>query len=289
MQPFEYAAPASVDEAVALLTRHGSDAKVLAGGQSLLPILNYRLARPRIIVDVNDLPLAEIRVERGRVHLGALVRHATLTSSPVVARECPLLAEAAALIGNVRARTMGTLGGSLAHADPAAELPLAIVALDARLEVRSARGTRTLGASEFFTGYLTTALAADELLTAVDVPAMRGMGTAVEEFSRRPGDFALVAVAALVRIDGRGRVEDARVAVGGVGPAPARIAAAEDALRGQEPTSERIARAGTAARGGVEPGSDAFASASYRTLLTGVLTKRALTRAVARALEVPAS
>src|SRR5688500_4295767 len=118
MQPFEYAAPASVDDAVALLARHGAEAKVLAGGQSLVPLLNYRLARPRVVVDVNDLPLADIRVDGDRLAVGALVRHATLASSPVVARECALLAEAAALVGNVRVRTLGTLGGSLAHADP---------------------------------------------------------------------------------------------------------------------------------------------------------------------------
>jgi CO/xanthine dehydrogenase FAD-binding subunit len=287
MQPFDYAAPVSVDDALALLARHGSDAKVLAGGQSLLPILNYRLARPGLVVDVNDLPLAGIGVTDGRLRVGALVRHASLTSSPVVARECPLLAEAAGLIGNVRARTLGTLGGSLAHADPAAELPLAAVALDATIEARSVRGVRTIAVRDFFTGYLTTALAGDELLTAVDVPVTRGMGSAMEEFSRRPGDFALVAVAALVRIDARGRIDDARVAVGGVGPGPVRLTAVEEALHGHEPTADRIARAGETARGAVAPGGDAFASAAYRTLLTGVLTKRCLTRAVARAMHVP--
>ena len=288
VQPFDYAAPSSVDDALALLARHGADAKVLAGGQSLLPILNYRLARPRLVVDVNALPLESIDVTDGRLRLGALTRHATLTSSPVVARECPLLNEAAGLVGNVRVRTLGTLGGSLAHADPAAELPLAVVTLDATLEARSARGVRTIAARDFFRGYLTTTLAADELLTAVDVPVTRDMGSAIEEFSRRPGDFALVAVAVLTRIDARGRVEDVRVGLGGVGPGPVRVAAVEDALRGQEPTADRIARAGEIARAAVEPSGDAVASAGYRKLLAGVLTKRALTRAVARAMDVPA-
>jgi carbon-monoxide dehydrogenase medium subunit len=286
VQPFEYAAPASVDDAIALLARHGADAKVLAGGQSLLPILNYRLARPRVVVDVNDLPLADVRTDGDRLALGALVRHATLAASPVVARECALLAQAAGLIGNVRVRALGTLGGSLVHADPAAELPLAVVALDGRLHARSPRGARTIEARDFFTGYLTTALAPDELLTAVSVPVTRGSGVALEEFSRRPGDFALVAVAAVVAIDRRGRVEQARVAVGGVGPAPVRLAAAEAALRDHEPTAEQIARVAAVARDGVSPGGDAFASAGYRKLLAGVLTKRALTLAVTRAMQV---
>ncbi|MBI2204444.1 MAG: xanthine dehydrogenase family protein subunit M [Candidatus Rokubacteria bacterium] len=288
MQPFEYAAPASVDEALALLARHGADAKVLAGGQSLVPLLNYRLARPRFVVDVNDLPLDEIRVDAGRVRLGALVRHSTLAASAVVARECPLLTEAAALIGNVRVRSLGTVGGSLAHADPAAELPLAMVALDARFELRSARGSRTVEVRDFFSGYLTTVLRPDELLTSVDAPPTRGAGTAVEEFSRRPGDFALVAVAAIVTIDRQGRVENARVAIGGIDGVPRRIPAVENALRGEPPATDRIARAAELARAEVTPQSDALASGEYRTLLAGVLTKRALARAVSRAMAVPA-
>ena len=284
MPAFEYVAPSSIDDALALLARHGGDAKVLAGGQSLLPILNYRLARPRVVVDVNDLPLDEIRVEAGRLRLGALVRHATLASSPLIARECPILAEAAALVGNVRVRTLGTLGGSLAHADPAAELPLAMMALDAEYEVRSARGTRTIAAREFTTGVLSTALAPDELVTSIDVPVTGGMGWAVEEFSRRPGDFAMAAVATLVKVDARGRVDDVRLAVGGVGPRPARVAVAEDVLRGQEPSSERIAAAADRLRGAINPASDAFASDAYRRLLAGVLTRRALVRAVGRSM-----
>jgi carbon-monoxide dehydrogenase medium subunit len=287
MHPFEYAAPASVDEALGLLARHGGDAKVLAGGQSLLPILNYRLARPRVVVDINDLPLAEVRVADGRLRLGALVRHETLAASPVVARECPLVAEAARLIGNVRVRSLGTLGGSLAHADPAAELPLAMAALDARLEARSARAARTIEARDFFAGYLTTTLAPDELLTSIDVPVTAEAGVAVEEFSRRPGDFALVAVAAVVAIDARGRVSDARVAIGGIDAVPRRIAAVEDALRGEAPVADRIARASALARQRVTPQSDAFASPGYRALLAGVLCQRALTRAVANAMAVP--
>ena len=286
MQPFAYVAPSSLEEAVALLAQHGAEAKVLAGGQSLIPILNYRLARPRVVIDIGGLPLHGVRVDDGRLRLGALTRHFDLEESALVARDAPLLREAVRLVGNVRVRTLGTLGGSLAHADPAAELPMAMLALDARVTAVSSRGSRTIDAAQLFTGYLTTALAADEILTEVDVPATRSAGAAVEEQSRRAGDFAIVAVAAVVAIDGRGRLDDVRLAYAGVGATPLRARGAEDALRGHEPTSERIARAADVARGSVEPASDAFVSAAYRTLLVGVLTRRALTRAVASAMAV---
>jgi aerobic carbon-monoxide dehydrogenase medium subunit len=285
MTPFDYVSPATVDEALAVLARHGPEAKVLAGGQSLVPLLNYRLARPRVVVDINGLPLETITVVPGRLRLGPLTRHATLARSPEVARECPILGEAAALIGNARVRTLGTLGGSLAHADPAAELPMAMVALDARLSIRGPSHGRTVAAHEFFTGYLSTVLAADELLTEIEVPPARGFGYAVEEFARRPGDFAIVAVAALVRIDRHGRVEDARLVFGGVGAAPVRARPAEDALRGGEPTAERVKRVAEMARSGLDPASDAFVSAAYRKLLAEVLARRALTRASTRALQ----
>jgi CO/xanthine dehydrogenase FAD-binding subunit len=239
-----------------------------------------------VVIDIGGVPLDGARVVDGRLRLGALTRHADLEESDLVARECPLLREAARLIGNVRVRALGTLGGSLAHADPAAELPMAMLALDARVTAASTRGTRTLDAAELFRGYLTTALTPDELLTEIDVSVTRGAGVAVEEQSRRAGDFAMVAVAAVVTIDRRGRVEDARLAYAGVGATPVRAAAAEDALRGHEPTAERVARAAEVARAAIEPGSDAFVSAAYRKLLIGVLTRRALTRAVAGAMAV---
>ena len=287
MHPFEYAAPETLDDALALLHEHGAEAKVLAGGQSLVPLLNYRLAQPRLVVDINGLPLAGLRVENGWLRLGALTRHQELEESPEIARSCPLLSEAARLIGNVRVRSLGTVGGSLAHADPTAELPLAIVALDARLTLASPSGRRTVAARDFFTGYLSTALAPDELLTELAVPVTRGMGWAVEEFARRAGDFAVVAVAALVSLDRRGRVNDARLTFAGVADRPVRAAAAEDVLRGQEPSGDRLARAAEIARDALTPQSDAFVSGAYRRLLAGVLARRALGRAAARALEVP--
>jgi CO/xanthine dehydrogenase FAD-binding subunit len=284
VHPFDYEVPETVDDALALLAEQRDQARVLAGGQSLIPILNYRLAKPQLIVDINDLPDPGIRFSAGRLQLGALVRHHALEESPEVARHCPILAEAAALIGNVRVRSLGTVGGSLAHADPAAELPMVMAALEARLTLRGRDGSREVAAGDFFTGTLTTALRPGELLTLIDVPDLRGVGWAVEEFSRRAGDFAVVGVAALVSVDSRGRVDDVRLAYAGVADRPVRGSRGEDVLRGQEPTAERVAAAAAAARDSLAPASDAFVSAGYRSLLAGVLGRRALSRAVARAM-----
>jgi CO/xanthine dehydrogenase FAD-binding subunit len=284
VHPFEYAAPETLEDALALLHEHRDEAKVLAGGQSLVPLLNYRLARPRVVVDINGLPLDSIALEEGRLRLGALVRHHQLEESPTIARHAPLLREAAQLIGNVRVRTLGTLGGSLAHADPAAELPTVMTALDARLTVASAAGRRTIAARDFITGPLTTVLAPDEIVTEVEIPTPPAQGFAVEELARRAGDFGLVVIAALVRVDRSGRVEDARLALGGVADRPVRAAAAEEALRGREPTAGVLARAAELAREPLDPPSDAFASGAYRRLLAGVLVRRALAGAVARAI-----
>ena len=284
MHPFEYVAPDTLDTVLGLLREHGDEAKILAGGQSLIPILHYRLAKPRVVIDINGLPLGDIVVENGRLGVGALVRYHQLEESDAIARRCPLLAEAARLIGNVRVRTLGTVGGSLAHADPAAELPAVMTALDARLAVASPSGRRTVAAREFFTGPLTTVLAPDEIVTGVEMDAVPGYGWAVEELSRRAGDFAVVAAVALVSLDRRGRVDDARVAFGGVADRPVHARGAEDALRGREPTAEALARGAQAARDALNPPSDAFVSGVYRRHVAGVLCRRALTRAVERAL-----
>ena len=283
MRSFDYVAPDTVAGALALLREHGEHAKVLAGGQSLVPLLNYRLAAPRIVVDVNQLPLDGIHASDGRLRLGALVRHHQLEESDEIARRCPVLREAVALVGNVRVRSLGTIGGSLAHADPAAELPMATLALDGRFTLASGQGTRVVAAHEFFTGPLTTAMRPDELLTEIDVAAPPARGWAVEEIARRAGDFAIVAVAALVNLDARGRAADVRLAFGGVAATPVRAVVAEEALTDQEPTAERIAQAATIARDALSPHTDAFVSAAYRRHLAGVLARRALTRAIARA------
>jgi carbon-monoxide dehydrogenase medium subunit len=286
VRPFEYAAPETLDEALGLLASGGGEVRALAGGQSLIPLLNYRLAAPRMIVDLNRVPAGEIRIERDRVALGMMARHGELAESPALARACPLLGEAARLVGNVRVRTLGTVGGSLAHADPAAELPLVAVALDAVLTVASRRATRRVPAADFFTGYLATSLEPDELVTEIDLPVTAGRGSAVEELARRAGDFAMVAVAAVVGVDRRGRVDEARLAFGGVGPRPLRAPPAEEAMIGHEPSAERLAMAARTARAAIHPHGDAFASAAYRSLLVEVLGRRALARAAQRALEV---
>jgi CO/xanthine dehydrogenase FAD-binding subunit len=283
MYPFEYVAPQTLDDALALLREHGDDAKILAGGQSLIPILHYRLARPRVVIDINALPLGAIAADDGHIRLGSLVRYHELEDSDVIARRCPVLAGAARLIGNVRVRTLGTVGGSLAHADPAAELPAVMTALDARLTVASASGRRTLAAGEFFTGPLTTALAPDEIVTDIEIPATPRHGWAVEELSRRAGDFAIVAAVALVSLDRGDRVDDVRIAFGGVGDRPLPAHAAAAALRGLEPTPEALARVAEAARAALDPPSDAFVSGAYRRHVAGVLCRRALTHAVERA------
>jgi CO/xanthine dehydrogenase FAD-binding subunit len=218
------------------------------------------------------------------VRLGALVRHHALEESPEIAQACPLLREAARLIGNVRVRSLGTVGGSLAHADPAAELPLVMVMLDARLTARRAGGTRQIGAGEFFTGYLGTVLEPDELLTQIEIPRTVGKGTALEEMARRAGDFAVIAAAALVGVDRRGRVDEVCLAYAGTGPQPVRARQAEDVLLGHEPTAQSVARAAALARETLPTVADAFASAAYRSLLVEVLGRRALARAVSGAM-----
>jgi carbon-monoxide dehydrogenase medium subunit len=280
---FDYHAPHSLDEAVALLARYGGDAKVLAGGQSLMPMLNFRLARPAALVDLNRIPaLAFVREDDGTVALGAMTRQRTIEFSADVARRLPLLVEATRWVGHLPIRSRGTIGGSLAHADPSAEYPAVLTALDGEVVAQGPRGRRTLRAAELFEGYLTTRLAADELLVEVRLPAMpAGAGWAFEEFARRHGDFAIVGVAAMVARDGE-RCRLARLATAGTGPVPVRLRAAEEILE-REGLGPAAIRA-TAARASelVEPDSDVHASAAYRRHLTGVLVGRALQRALER-------
>jgi CO/xanthine dehydrogenase FAD-binding subunit len=236
--PFEYDAPESVEEALDLLARHGEDAKVLAGGQSLVPLLNFRLARPERLVDVNRLgELAYVRESDGRLKLGALTRTAALERSELVALRWPLLREAVRYAGHPQIRSRGTVGGSVAHADPAAELPVVLTALDARFTVRSVRGARTLAPSELFAGFLTTTLAPDELVVEIDVPPLPpGAGTAFVEYARVHGDFALAGAAVTVSSAG------AAVVLLRAAPTPLRVADAERALvEGADEDAARLA------------------------------------------------
>jgi carbon-monoxide dehydrogenase medium subunit len=281
---FDYHAPATVDEAVALLARYGGDAKPLAGGQSLVPLLNFRLARPAAIVDLNRIAaLAYIREANGHVALGAMTRQRTIEFSPVVARRLPLLREATRWVGHLPIRSRGTIGGSVAHADPSAEYPAVLTALEGTVVARGPRGERVVPAGDLFETYLTTRLAADELLVEVRLPSMpEGAGYAFEEFARRHGDFAIVGVAAVVVLDGD-RCVRARLATAGAGAVPLRLRAAEAALERDGLGDEAIRAAARQAAGLVAPDSDLHASADYRRHLTEVLTARALLRARERA------
>jgi carbon-monoxide dehydrogenase medium subunit len=278
---FDYHAPHGIDQAVELLVRYGGEAKILAGGQSLMPMLNFRLARPAALVDVNRIPaLAYIREEDGTVVFGAMTRQRTIEFSPVVARRLPLLREATRWVGHLPIRSRGTIGGSIAHADPSAEYPAVLTALDGEVVVQGPRGRRTLKPAALFETYLTTSLAPDELLVEVRLPAMAaGAGFAFEEFARRHGDFALVGIAAMVVRDAA-RCTTARLASAGAGPVPVRLRAAEEILERDGLGAAAIDAAAARAAELVNPDSDVHASADYRRHLTQVLTARALRRAV---------
>lgn len=280
---FDYHAPATVEDAVGLLARYQGEAKVLAGGQSLMPLLNFRLSRPAALVDLNAIPdLAYIREADGVVRIGAMTRQRSIEFSPVVRRRLPLLAEATTLLAHLPIRTRGTIGGSLAHADPSAEYPAVLTAMDGTVVVRGPRGERVLGPSELFRSYLTTSLAPDEILVEARLPAPpAGAGFAFEEFSRRHGDFAIVGIAAMLADDGL-RGVSARLAAAGTGPVPIRLRGAEEILEREGLTEAAIEAAAGRAAELVDPDSDLHASAAYRRHLARVLTARALRRAQAR-------
>ncbi len=278
---FDYHAPTSLDEAVALLQRYGGDAKILAGGQSLMPLLNFRLSRPAALVDLNRIAsLAYIREENGQVRLGAMTRQRTIEFSPVVARRLPLLSEATKWVGHLPIRTRGTIGGSIAHADPSAEYPAVLTALEGEVVASGPKGERVVKAKDLFLTYLTTSLESDEVLAEIRLPVMPvGAGFALEEFSRRHGDFAIVAIAAMVVRDAA-RCKQARLATAGAGPVPVRLRAAEEILERDGVTDAAIDAAARRAAELVSPDSDIHASADYRRHLTMVLTRRALKRAL---------
>jgi len=278
---FDYHAPTSLDDAVALLQRYGGDAKILAGGQSLMPLLNFRLSRPAALVDLNRIAsLAYIREENGQVRLGAMTRQRTIEFSPVVARRLPLLSEATKWVGHLPIRTRGTIGGSIAHADPSAEYPAVLTALEGEVVARGPKGERVVKAKDLFLTYLTTSLESDEVLSEIRLPVMPvGAGFALEEFARRHGDFAIVAIAALVVRDAA-RCKQARLATAGAGPVPVRLRAAEEILERDGVTDAAIDAAARRAAELVSPDSDIHASADYRRHLTMVLTRRALKRAL---------
>lgn len=277
--PFSYHRPESVEDALGLLAAIGDEAKILGGGQSLVPMLNLRLARPEALVDINEIGLDSIDVENDIVRLGTLVRHQTLEHDPIIAAEAPLLAVAAPLIGHPPIRVRGTLGGSIAHADAAAELPAVIVALDAVIHVRSASASRRITASEFFHGPFMTALDDDEMIVGIDVPRHGTYRCAYEEFAIRAGDFALVGATVAIKLGGDGTVDDARIALSGAGSVPVRAGEAEQALLGTRLDPSSIAAAGAEAAAAASPSSDIHGAEQYRRHLADVLTQRAIARA----------
>jgi aerobic carbon-monoxide dehydrogenase medium subunit len=273
---FELHAPESIDDVVALLAEHGDEVKVLAGGQSLVPMLALRLTRFEHLVDVNRVPaLAGVESRNGHVRVGATTRHRTVELSPDVTRSVPLLARATANVGHFQIRNRGTLGGALAHADPAAEQPAVALALDAVMEIAAQGSAREVTAAEFFQGTWTTALEPEELLTAVRFPVWSGRcGFAVEEVARRAGDFALVGAVCGVALGDNG-VERAAIALFGVGDTPVRATASEAVLVQGGDAAEAAARAVEV----IDPIDDLHASAAYRRTVAGVVVRRAIERA----------
>lgn len=284
---FDYVRPDSIDEVVSLLAEHGGEAKIIAGGQSLMPLLNFRMLRPALLIDINRIPdLGSVAEEAGRLRVGARTRHHTLEMSPVVARHFPVLSEAMSHVAHLAIRNRGTIGGSLSHADPAAELPMMAMLLDAEIEVRAKRENRRIAAADFFVAPLTSALEEDELVTEIVFPKLpTRTGWGFEEFAQRSGDFAIAAVAALVSLRD-GKIEDVRIAAMGVDETPLRFRDVETGLAGQTPTVDLMRSAAASMRAIVQPNTDLKASADYRRHLVEAIAERVLVKAWRRAEEV---
>ncbi len=287
--PFKYIAPSTLTEALDIMTQHGYDAKLLAGGQSLIPVMNFRLAQPAIIVDLNKVnELRQFRTtKRGGLRIGPMIRHSQLEHSQTVAEYAPLVHETMPHIAHPQIRNRGTIGGSLAHADPAAELPAIMMALQARFRLQKAGGERWVNADDFYQALFTTALEPEEIIVEIAIPPMpRYTGCAFMEVARRHGDFAQVGAAALIKLDESGYCRQARLVFLNVGEIPMVAETAVTALIGQLPSSELIAEiAMHAAQNEIDPTGDIHSTADYKRHLAYVLSKRAIGQAVARARE----
>jgi CO/xanthine dehydrogenase FAD-binding subunit len=283
---FDYIAADSIAMAVEALAQAGDDAKIIAGGQSLVPMLNFRMLRPSILVDINRITGLDVIAETSEaIRVGALTRHYQLETSPLIAEHLPVLSCAMTHVAHLAIRNRGTIAGSLAHADPAAELPMMALLLDAELRIASAAGERTVAARDFFLGALTVDLAASDIITEIVLPKLPPRtGWGFEEVARRHGDFALAAVAATVTVS-RGAIEQARIALTGVGPTALRAHEAEGLLIGHALEPDLTNRAIETVRAAIEPETDLHASSDYRRHLAGVLTGRALAAAWRRAQE----
>jgi len=285
--PFIYFAPSTLDEALALVAQHGEEGKVLAGGQSLIPTMNFRLAQPTVLIDLNNI--AELFYvtshPSGGLRIGAMTRQRTVERDAQVIQHAPLLHATMPHIAHTQIRNRGTIGGSLAHADPAAELPAVAIALDAQLRLSSQNGTRWVAARDFYVGLFATALAPDEILVEISLPPMPPRtGWSIQEIARRRGDYAIVGVATTVTVDESGKCTQASIALLSVGEGPVQAQQATALLHGQAPTPALIADAAqTAATRDIDPNGDIHASAAFRRHLAQVLVRQTLTEAFARA------
>jgi CO/xanthine dehydrogenase FAD-binding subunit len=278
--PFKYAACETVDEVVSVLAEHGDEAKVLAGGQSLVPLMNLRLAAPSVLVDLNRVAALQNVTANGTIEIGAMTRQAEVERSAEIAARAPLVVEALRHVAFPAVRSRGTIGGSIAHADPAAELPAVLLALSGEVVARSASGSRTVSADELFRSYFTTALRADEVLTHVRIPAAGdGHRFGIQEVARKRNDFALAGAAVAAEVDPAGVCTVARVVLFGVSDRPVRAAGAEQALSGRNLDPDTAAGAAEAVMGEIDPKGDAHASADYRREVAGVLVRRAVAQA----------
>jgi carbon-monoxide dehydrogenase medium subunit len=284
---FEYRAPSSIQEALTILQERPGEAKLMAGGHSLLPMMKLRLAAPGLVVDLRQLrdQLSHIRLDGGTLRVGAMTPHAEVMASPVVQHRVPLLAETAATIADIQVRNRGTIGGSIAHADPSADYPAALLALDAQVAVQGPEGMRTIGIDDFLMDAFFTTLGEAEVITEVSVPVPGPRtGSAYLKFANKASHFAIVGVAALVQLDGQGRLGHVAIGITGAGPRAVRARSVEEALRGQRPTPQAIETASARASDGIDSFlSDLHGSPEYRANLCRVLTKRATLQAVERA------
>jgi len=281
--PFKYVRASSLDHALSVKAENGEEARFLAGGQSLIPSMNFRLARPAVLIDINGLAeLASIDLER-EIRLGALTRYATLERNGGFLKACPLFADALPHIAHPQIRNRGTIGGNLSHADPASELPAIALAMQARMKVKSVRGERELDASEFFVGILTTDIGPDEMLAEIVFPPLpRSTGTCFMEVARRRGDFALAGIAAIVTMDEAGYCAGVRLVFCGIGDTPVDASAAAMSLIGQRCTDQAIEVVAAEVREAIEPPGNVHASADYQRHIAGVLTRRAIHAACER-------
>jgi len=282
---FDYTAPKSLKEALRALADHGEEAKILAGGHSLLPLMKLRLANPMLLVDISKISgLNEIKPQGDKIVIGALATHYQIESSELLKTRCPLLGQTARTIGDVQVRNRGTIGGSLVHGDPAADWPAAALALGAKLKVHGPNGQRVVNAEDFFLGPMITAIEAKEILTVIEVPvALKRSGTAYQKMAQQASGFAIVGVAVSLRLDAKGRCQDLGIGVTGLSDRPFRARAVEQRLRGNQLTAESIGAAAAAVSDGVDALDDLHTAADYRAHLARVYTGRAIQAAAKRA------